>query len=93
MKEKTKLLPVYNRVGDNSLLSALKNGGVIVWLSCLIMGLGNFVAGQIVKGVLFLAIEAAFIYYMYTNGLYWLYMLPSLGDTATSEVWSDESVA
>ena len=90
MKEKTKLLPVYNRVGDNSLLSALKNGGVIVWLSCLIMGLGNFVAGQIVKGVLFLAIEAAFIYYMYTNGLYWLYMLPSLGDTATSEVWSDE---
>lgn len=90
MKEKTKLLPVYNRVGDNSLLSALKNGGVIVWLSCLIMGLGNFVAGQIVKGVLFLAIEAAFVYYMYTNGLYWLYMLPSLGDTATSEVWSDE---
>lgn len=90
MKEKTKLLPVYNRVGDNSLLSALKNGGVIVWLSCLIMGLGNFAAGQIVKGVLFLAIEAAFIYYMYTNGLYWLYMLPSLGDTATSEVWSDE---
>ena len=90
MKEKTKLLPVYNRVGDNSLLSALKNGGVSVWLSCLIMGLGNFVAGQIVKGVLFLAIEAAFIYYMYTNGLYWLYMLPSLGDTATSEVWSDE---
>lgn len=90
MKEKTKLLPVYNRVGDNSLLSALKNGGVIVWLSCLIMGLGNFAAGQIVKGVLFLAIEAAFVYYMYTNGLYWLYMLPSLGDTATSEVWSDE---
>lgn len=90
MKEKTKLLPVYNRVGNNSLLSALKNGGVIVWLSCLIMGLGNFAAGQIVKGVLFLAIEAAFIYYMYTNGLYWLYMLPSLGDTATSEVWSDE---
>ena len=91
MKEKTKLLPVYNRVGNNSLLSALKNGGVIVWLSCLIMGLGNFAAGQIVKGVLFLAIEAAFVYYMYTNGLYWLYMLPSLGDTATSEVWSDES--
>ena len=90
MKEKTKLLPVYNRVGNNSLLSALKNGGVIVWLSCLIMGLGNFAAGQIVKGVLFLAIEAAFVYYMYTNGLYWLYMLPSLGDTATSEVWSDE---
>ena len=90
MKEKTKLLPVYSRIGSNSLFSALKNGGVIVWISCLIMGLGNFAAGQIVKGLLFLAIEAVFICYMYTNGLYWLSMLPSLGDTPTSEVWSDE---
>jgi len=54
------------------------------------MGLGNFAAGQIIKGVLFLAIEAAFIYYMYNSGLYWLWMLPSLGDTPTQEVWSDE---
>ena len=54
------------------------------------MGLGNFAAGQIIKGLIFLAIEAGFIYYMYNSGLYWLYMLPSLGDTPTQEVWSDE---
>ena len=90
MKETTKPIAAYNNIGSTSLLSALKNGGIVVWLSCLIMGLGNFVAGQIVKGILFLATEAAFIYYMYNSGLYWLSMLPSLGDTPTQEVWSDE---
>ena len=90
IKETTKPIAAYNNVGDSSLITALKKGGPIIWLSCLIMGLGNFAAGQIIKGVLFLAIEAAFIYYMYNSGLYWLWMLPSLGDTPTQEVWSDE---
>lgn len=90
MRETTKPMAVYNNIGSNSLLSALKNGGVIIWLSCLIMGLGNLAAGQIIKGLLFLAIEVVFIYYMYNSGLYWLYMLPSLGDTPTQEVWSEE---
>ena len=40
----------------NSLMSALKNGGPVVWLSCLIMGLGNIIAGQFVKGFIFLLI-------------------------------------
>ena len=90
IKETTKPIAAYNNVGDSSLITALKKGGPIIWLSCLIMGLGNFAAGQIIKGVLFLAIEVAFIYYMYNSGLYWLWMLPSLGDTPTQEVWSDE---
>ncbi len=90
MRETTKPIAAYNNIGSTSLVTALKNGGVIIWLSCLIMGLGNFAAGQMIKGLLFLAIEAAFIYYMYNSGLYWLWMLPSLGDTPTQEVWSDE---
>ncbi len=76
-----------------SLSSALKNGGVMVWLSCLIMGLGNLMAGQFVKGLLFLAIEIAYLAYMFVvthGGAYWLWMLPSLGDTETLEVWNDE---
>ena len=68
VKETTKPIAAYNGIGDNSLITALKNGGIIVWLSCLIMGLGNFAAGQIIKGALFLAVEAAFIYYMYNSG-------------------------
>ena len=76
-----------------SLGSALKNGGPIVWLSCLIMGLGNFAAGQFIKGLLFLAIEAIVIVYMFVpaqGGMYWLSMLPSLGDRETQEIWSDD---
>ena len=90
MKETTKPIAAYNNIGSTSLISALKNGGIIVWLSCLIMGLGNLAAGQIIKGLIFLAVEVAFIFYMYNSGLYWLWMLPSLGDTPTQEVWSDE---
>ena len=76
-----------------SLGSALKNGGPIVWLSCLIMGLGNIVAGQFIKGLLFLAIEAAVVFYMFVpaqGGMYWLTMLPSLGDRKEEKVWSDD---
>ena len=75
-----------------SLGSALKNGGPIVWLSCLIMGLGNIFAGQFIKGLLFLAVEAAFIFYMVTpeGGLYYLSMLPSLGDKPSEEIWDDD---
>ena len=71
-KELTKPIAAYSKIGSTSLLTALKKGGVLVWLSCLIMGLGNFAAGQIIKGLIFLAIEAGFIYYMYNSGLYWL---------------------
>ena len=75
-----------------SLGSALANGGPVVWLSCLIMGFGNFAAGQIIKGLIFLAIEAAVIVYMFfaeQGGMYWLSMLPSLGDRETEKIWNE----
>lgn len=75
------------------LRTALKNGGAIVWLSCLIMGLGNFAAGQIIKGLMFLLIEAAFVSYMVlpnAGGIHWLSMLPSLGDQEATQVWNEE---
>ena len=90
MRETTKPIAAYNNIGSTSLISALKNGGIVIWLSCLIMGLGNFAAGQMIKGLLFLAIEVLFIYYMSTSGINWLSLLSSLGDTPTQEVWSDE---
>ena len=90
IQEMTKPIAAYSKIGSSSLQTALKKGGVIVWLSCLIMGLGNFAAGQFIKGLLFLSIEAAFVYYMVNSGFYWLSMLPSLGDTPTAEVWSED---
>ncbi len=89
-KEITKPIAAYAHIGDASLMSALKKGGVMIWISCLIMGFGNFAAGQFIKGLMFLAIEGAFVYYMATNGLHWLSLLGSLGDTPTQEVWNDD---
>jgi len=75
-----------------SLLNALKNGGPMVWLSCLVMGLGNFAAGQYIKGLIFLLVEAGVIAFLAIKegGLYWLSMLPSLGDNPGGEQWNEE---
>ena len=75
-----------------SLMNALKNGGSMVWLSCLVMGLGNFAAGQTVKGLLFLIAEIGVILFMVIpkGGLYWISMLPSLGEAEMQEVWNPD---
>ena len=75
-----------------SLLAALRNGGIITWLSCLVMGLGNLVAGQFVKGLLFLAIEVGFFVFMLAKegGVHWLSMLPSLGDRPMQEIYNEQ---
>ena len=74
-----------------SLQTALINGGPVVWLSCLIMGLGNFAAGQYLKGLLFLAIEIGTIAFLTVRGggIDWISKLPSLGDRPTAEIWND----
>ena len=79
-------------VSKVSLVDALANGGPLVWASCLIMGFGNLMAGQVIKALLFLAIEVAFVAFLVipNGGFHWLSLLPSLGDTPTQEVWNDE---
>ena len=79
-------------VNDPSLVAALKNGGPLVWASCLIMGLANIFCGQIVKGLIFLAIEAGIIAFLVaeSGGFYWISMLPSLGDKEMQEIWNDD---
>ena len=80
------------KVTDASLGTALKNGGPVVWLSCLIMGLANILNGQIIKGLIFLAVEIGVIYFLVVpyGGLYWISMLPSLGDREMQEIWNDD---
>ena len=75
-----------------SLLNSLRYGGPLVWLSCIIMGLGNICAGQIIKGLLFLAIEAGMIVYLVSSGAGYLALLPSLGDRPMQEVWDEEEM-
>ena len=77
---------------NGSLLCAVKNGGPLVWISMLIMGFGNIMAGQVIKGLLCLALEVLFFVYMFgfkTGGLYWLKKLITLGDVESTEVWDE----
>lgn len=80
------------RIPDSGLLTALKNGGPVVWASCLVMGLANIVYGQAIKGLIFLAIEIGLIYFLALpeGGLHWISMLPSLGDREMQEVWNED---
>ena len=56
------------------------------------MGLGNLIAGQFIKGLLFLAIEIGVIAFlvMRGGGIYWMSMLPSLGDRPMQEIWNED---
>ena len=79
-------------VNDPSLSAALKNGGPMVWASCLVMGLANILSGQAIKGLIYLAIEIAVIAFLTTRGggIYWISMLPSLGDREMTEVYNEQ---
>ena len=49
---------------DVKFFKALAKGDIFTKLSVIILGLGNLVRGQIIKGLIFLGIEAAYIYYL-----------------------------
>ena len=91
-KELTKVAAQQKKLDPKGLRYALKNGNAMIWLSCLVMGLGHFAVGQYIKGLIFLAIEVAFVAYMVapTGGFHWLGLMPSLGDRVTEEVWNDD---
>ena len=69
--------------------AAISKGAVETKLSILIMGLGNIVHKQAVKGLLYLAIEAIYFAFMAISGLHCLAMLPSLGTVKQEEIWNE----
>lgn len=85
--------PRLNAADPYSLSAALKNGGPLVWASCLVMGLANMAAGQFIIGLLFLAIEIGLIAFLAVpnGGLYWISMLPSLGWREQQKVFNEET--
>lgn len=70
--------------------NAIKKGDLVTKLSMLFMGAGNIAHGQIIKGLLFLAIEVSYILFMIQNGIHNLFMLPSLGTQAQTEMWNEK---
>lgn len=57
-------------------------------ISYVVMGFGNIARGQVLRGLLFLAFEGVFIWYMIWGGAYWISMLPSLGKVGPHEEYS-----
>lgn len=72
-----------------TLKEALIKGNAKTRSSCLIMGMGNFLNRQIVKGMLFLLIEVAFIFFMITSGATFLQGLITLGTKEKGEVFDE----
>ena len=68
---------------------AIREGGLETKLSMVLMGFGNIVHGQRIKGLLYLALEVAYVVFMIVNGIGFLGMLPSLGSVPQEEVWDE----
>lgn len=79
------------RAGIRTLGEMIKQSDALTRLSFFIFGAGCFLRGQVVKGLLFLAAELLYIYYMLVSGWGYVKMLPTLGETAMRKVF-DESV-
>ena len=77
------------RSREYTCLGALKQGDAITRLSALVMGLGNILRGQAVKGILFLLTEIAYLGFMFTNGFHNLKMLVTLGEVEQQEIWDE----
>lgn len=60
-------------------MRAIKEGGIETKLSMILMGFGNFVHKQKIKGLLYLTLEVAYIVFMAVNGIHFLSTLGSLG--------------
>ena len=63
--------------------TTFKKGSWSTRVSYLVMGFGNLVRGQWVRGLAFFILEAAFIFYMIFSGAYWLGKFGTLGTVAS----------
>lgn len=72
--------------GFANFFSRFAKGDIWVKLSYLIFGLGNIIHGQIIKGLIFLVTEVAYIAFMLTFGWTYLSKFDTLGDVKQQQV-------
>ena len=70
------------------IVQTFKDGDWKTRLSFLIMGFGSIARGQVLRGLLFLLFEAAFIFYMIMGGGHWMSLLGSLGRVGPHDEYS-----
>lgn len=69
--------------------NAVSKGNPITKFSMLIMGLGCLAHKQIIKGLIYLAIEVGYIWFMIQSGIGNLQHLITLGGSTQEEVWNE----
>lgn len=72
-----------------TLKRALKYGTPATRFSCIFMGIGNILQKQVMKGLIFLGIEVAFIWFMITQGAQLLVDLVTLGTKTTGKEFDE----
>jgi len=70
--------------------TAFKRGNWLTKLSAIVFGLGNIVHKQVIRGLLYLGLEIAYLYYMVIYGFTSLKDLITLGTVAQIEVFNEE---
>lgn len=80
------------RIEKNTVGQALKNGSAFTRLSFLIMGFGQMVRGQFVKGGIYMLLQTAFTLFMLLLGGRYIVHLFSgdLGSRLSGEIWNEE---
>ena len=74
---------------EYTVTNSLKKGDIFTKLSAVVFGLGNIVRGQVIKGLLFLAMEIGLIYYFVSFGFHALSQLVTLGTKVTGQEWNE----
>ncbi len=88
-QKKPKVKIASHRPSDASVGEALRKGNVLTRLSLVVFGLGNIVNKQFVRGFVFLALEAAYIYYMISFGAQALVNMRTLGTVEQQKVYNE----
>ena len=87
MKKKTQA--VLGKPSDAGIPQAFKNGDMITKISFFVFGLGNLVNRQIVRGLIFLALEIGYFVYLFSFGIGALGDFITLGTVEQGEVFNE----
>ena len=78
-------------VKKNNPISIFKRGDIYTKLSFIVFGLSNIVRGQVVKGLIYLVAEIAYIAYMIQTGANNLVNLTTLGTNEQGMVFNEKT--
>lgn len=76
--------------GIASFFKMFVKGDLRTKITYLIMGFGNITRKQIIRGLLYLAVQVGYIYYLISFGWGYLSKLTTLGTATRQKVWNEE---